>query len=217
MVSLVGAYQKCLSKLIPQSLQEISEILANAREIFIAGNGGSAATATHFAADLRHAGIRASCLTDNISMITALANDIGYEDIFAKQLVKILVNDILVLISASGNSPNLIKAASIAHARGATIIAFLGFGGGRLQWIANHKIILSSKDYGEVEGIHSCLCHIIPTLIREAKEREAATATAGNLRSTTSRGPRCSVCPDSLICTSRHAGFSSAGGEGPSG
>ena len=164
---LVDRYVVCLKELRQLDLQGIIKALAKAKHVYTAGNGGSSATASHFAADLRRASVQATCLSDNISLITALANDFGYDTVFAEQLSKIAKGDVLVVISASGNSSNVVRATRLAKARGATTIAFTGFGGGKLKALADYSIILPSHDYGEVEGIHSCLCHIIPCLIKK--------------------------------------------------
>lgn len=169
---LIDGYRKCLDELGTYELIDISLIILKASHIYIAGNGGSASTASHFAADLRRIGLKAICLTDNISVVTALANDYSYSEVFSRQLDGITGEDILVVISASGNSPNIIKVAKLVKIRGALVIGFLGFGGGKAASIADSSIILSSKDYGEVEGIHSCLCHILPRIIKERQAIE---------------------------------------------
>ena len=170
---IIYGYQRCLEELANrdalESIGAIAETLAEAGEVFICGNGGSAATGSHFAADLRRAGVKATCLSDNIPIITAIANDERYEDVFSQQLQRIRSDDILVLITGSGNSPNLLKAADVAKWAGAKRIGLLGFGGGKLRDEVNLSVVLKSRDYGEVEGVHSCLCHIIPGLIKEIK------------------------------------------------
>jgi len=162
--SLLEGYQRALVELEIQDLAEIAEVIAKAKRVFIAGNGGSAATATHFASDLARAGVQAYSLCDNPALITGLANDLGYTYIFSRQLELYNVGegDVFVAISGSGNSANLITAANLARSKGATAIAFLGFGGGELSRLVDKAIILSSSDYGVIEGIHSCLCHMIP-------------------------------------------------------
>jgi len=165
--SLVTGYHQALAELGQQDIAGIAELLAQAREVLVAGNGGSAATASHFASDLMRAGVRARSLCDNAAVITGLANDLGYTHIFARQVAEIGKEDALVVISGSGNSANLIHATRLAKSRGAATVAFLGFGGGELGKIAERCITLSSRDYGEVEGVHSCLCHIIARQVRE--------------------------------------------------
>jgi len=164
---LVDRYMDCLMELSQLNLQGITKALEKANHVYTAGNGGSSATASHFAADLRGAGVHATSLSDNTALITALANDFGYATVFTKQLSKIAKEDVLVVISASGNSPNVVRATRLAKLKGVTTIAFTGSGGGKLKELADYSIVLSSHDYGEVEGIHSCLCHIIPCLIKK--------------------------------------------------
>jgi len=165
--SLLQGYKKALVELEIQDLTGIAETIAKARRVFIAGNGGSAMTATHLASDLARAGVQAYSLCDNPALITGLANDLGYAYIFSRQLELYNVGegDVFIAISGSGNSTNIITAVNLANNKGATTIALVGFGGGQLSPLVDKAIVLSSSDYGEVEGIHSCLCHIIPRLL----------------------------------------------------
>lgn len=142
--------------------------LRRAREegatIYLAGNGGSAATATHVANDLgkatRKSGrrpIRVMCLSDNVAWLTALGNDEGYERVFAGQLENFAApGDVLIVISASGNSPNLVHAVELARARGLVTIGVLGFDGGRLKAMVDEALWLRSEHglYGPVESAH---------------------------------------------------------------
>jgi D-sedoheptulose 7-phosphate isomerase len=143
----------------------------NGATIYIAGNGGSAATASHWVNDLGkatkacgRAPLRVMSLSDNVSWLTALANDEGYDRVFAGQLENFArAGDVLVVISASGNSPNLIKAVELAKVRGVVTLGLLGFDGGTLKnqvdeclWIPSEK-----GTYGLVESGHSLLCHIL--------------------------------------------------------
>ena len=169
--SLLEGYRRGLDELEGQNLTEIAEIIARARRVFIAGNGGSATTASHFASDLARAGVQAYSLCDNQALVTGLANDLGYNYMLSRQLELFDIGDgdVFVAISGSGNSANVIAAVDVAKRRGATTVGFLGFGGGWLVHEAEHSIVLSSSDYGVVEGLHSCLCHIIPRLIAEKR------------------------------------------------
>jgi D-sedoheptulose 7-phosphate isomerase len=145
--------------------------------IFVAGNGGSAATASHWVNDLGkatkrsgRAPMRAMSLSDNVSWLTALANDEGYESVFAGQLENFAQpGDVLVVISASGNSPNLVRAVELAKSRGATTIAFVGFDGGVLKdMVHDYFWFPTSKGaYGLVESGHALLCHILTTCLAE--------------------------------------------------
>lgn len=139
--------------------------------IFFLGNGGSAATAAHFANDLGfcsspegHTPFRAFSLASNTALITCLANDIGYENIFAWQLRNLMKpGDVVVGISASGNSPNAVKALEYARDNGGVPVALVGFDGGAMKEIASHVVHIQTEkgEYGPVEDIHMVLDHLI--------------------------------------------------------
>lgn len=167
--NLINRFIACLDELRQIDLMAIARLLLGASHIFTAGNGGSAATASHFVADLVRVGLRATCLSDNISAVTAFANDISYDQVYSRQLDIIHPQDVLVVLSVSGETTNLIKAVTLANSKGASTIALVGSGGGVLAKIAKQNLILSSDKFGEVEGIHSCICHIIPILIQEVE------------------------------------------------
>ena len=143
-------------------------------QIFVMGNGGSASTASHIANDLgkgtAHLGHRPRVisLTDNVSTMTAWANDACYEDVFVEQL-KGLVNpgDLVIGISASGNSENVLRAIRHANAIGCKTIGWTGFGGGELGKITDISIIVGSHEYGPVEDVHLILNHILCKSIHE--------------------------------------------------
>ena len=164
---LIDGFMLCMEELRQRDVGKIANILMDANHIFTAGNGGSAATASHFTSDLIRIGLRSTCLSDNIAAITAFANDISYDEVFAIQLDMIKESDVVVFLSVSGVSANLIRAIEIAKSRGATTIAFVGSNGGKIAKYTKHSVILSSESFTEVEGVHSCLCHMIPILIQE--------------------------------------------------
>lgn len=158
---------------IPQ-ITAFLQTLMDARErqsnIFFIGNGGSAATASHFANDIsigsrsRAKPFRALSLCDNLAVITAIGNDFGYDQIFLRQLENQMVaGDVVVAISASGNSENLLIAMEYANAQGAITVALTGFDGGRLQSVVKHNVhVATSKgEYGPVEDIHMILDHLV--------------------------------------------------------
>lgn len=145
------------------------------RHIYILGNGGSASTATHFACDLSKATVvkgrrrmRVTSLTDNVALLTALANDISYEDVFAEP-IRSLVNsgDLVIAISASGNSPNVIRGIRAAREQGAVTVGLAGFSGGRLIQIVDISVHVKHDDYGVVEDCHLVLEHAITASVRE--------------------------------------------------
>lgn len=163
-------------------IEEIVSILQQARinnkQVFIMGNGGSAATASHFACDLakntRKAswpGFRAIGLTDNMATVSAYANDEGYEYIFAQQLNNLLQpGDVVIALSGSGNSPNVIRAIEFANERGAITVAFTGLSGGKLKTLAQNVIYVPNHRIDQVEDIHLMLEHIICRSLMELEE-----------------------------------------------
>ena len=147
--------------------------------VYIAGNGGSASTASHFATDIgigslnRANPVRSLSLCDNTAAITAIANDMDYSSIFAQQL-KLLgkQEDLLIVISASGNSDNLIKALEVASALGMQSHSLTGFDGGKLKQLTvgrNIHVETPKGAYGLVEDAHLAICHIITECIRLVK------------------------------------------------
>lgn len=170
-----------LNQIDKDKIARITEIIygayKNDKQIFILGNGGSAATASHFACDLIKGtgkSFKAISLTDNVSVITAVGNDLSYEDIFYEQL-KNLVNreDVVIGISASGNSPNVVKAIKIAKEMGAKTIGLLGFKtGGILHDLVDCEITIQDGHYGRVEDVHLILCHLTVNYLRELKKSE---------------------------------------------
>jgi D-sedoheptulose 7-phosphate isomerase len=145
------------------------------RHVYILGNGGSASTATHFACDLSKATVvkgrrrlRVTSLTDNVALMTALANDMSYADVFAEP-VRSLVNpgDLVIAISASGNSPNVIKGIEAAQEQGAVTVGLVGCTGGRLIHLVDIAVHIKHHDYGVVEDCHLVLEHAITASVRE--------------------------------------------------
>lgn len=154
------------------AIESVVNVLAAARregkQVFTCGNGASAALASHFAADLAKMAspgshrFKAIALTDNMSLITAWANDSGYREIFSEQLTNLLrAGDVLVAISCSGNSENVIAALELARARGGETIGLLGFDGGRAKSLVNHAIWCTDSHYGIVEDVHYVTCHML--------------------------------------------------------
>ena len=146
-------------------------------KIYLCGNGGSSSTASHFQADLNsafamsHNIMPAVCLADNIASLTAVANDISYEDVFCHQLCYLLERqDTLIAISASGNSANIIKAAELARKNGVTVVALVGFDGGRLKPLSDYVFHVPINNMQVIEDIQLLFCHLISTLIRDGNE-----------------------------------------------
>ncbi len=155
--------------------QAFESVHRDKKRIYFAGNGGSASTCGHFVNDFhagskRHGGggYRLIDLTSNIASLTALANDVGYDDVFAHQIDGIIEKgDALVVISASGNSKNLIRAVETAKAHGATAIGLLGFDGGALKNLCDVSLVVSTAQgqYGPVEDVHLIINHLISTYL----------------------------------------------------
>lgn len=166
-------------------IEEIIEVLQTARlqrkQIFIMGNGGSASTASHFVCDLAKntrkgswPNFRVIGLTDNMAVVTAYANDEGYENIFLQQLMNLLQpGDVVIAISGSGNSKNVISAVEFANLQGATTIGFTGLTGGVLKTITQMGIHVPNDHIDEVEDIHLMLEHMICRTFKEMQEPAA--------------------------------------------
>jgi D-sedoheptulose 7-phosphate isomerase len=178
---LTGLHE-CLKELATHDIEVAAGVVFDAyrkgKRIFIMGNGGSATTAMHFARDLQigtavagQPRVRATSLADNMAFVTSLGNDKGYDSIFVEQLVgQLTAGDVVIGISASGNSPNVLLAIEYARDHGAATIGLIGFGGGRLKTIVDKAIVLSSRSYQQVEDVHMVLAHIIPSRIKEKIE-----------------------------------------------
>lgn len=183
--SIVEAIKKYLSEVsatlenLPvERLAQVIALLEEARmkgkRVYIFGNGGSAATASHFASDLAKGAIcqgkpriKAFALTDNVPLISAWANDSAYENIFAEQLENFVEpGDIAIGISGSGNSQNVLNGVKVARAKGTTTIGFIGFDGGKLKDIVDIPLIVSNHNMEQVEDIHLLLEHVITTCLR---------------------------------------------------
>lgn len=171
--------KRCLDLLDINEIAQIKSVIVNTvlkkGNIYIIGNGGSSSTASHYVVDFTKKldfdglpRVNMYNLSDNTPTITAYANDISYEDIYFEQLKnKILDSDILIVLSASGKSKNLIKAAKYAKKMNALVVSIVGKFEGELLDISDYKIIIDSKDYGIIEDIHLSLNHVISSKIKE--------------------------------------------------
>ncbi len=177
MMEAIEKYFKRHSEIIKKinflEIQKATEIIytkvKDSKNIFTMGNGGSAHNASHYITDWNkmsyyHQGIKvkAQCLNDNTGLITALANDHSYEDIFTGQL-KVLMNDgdLVIVVSGSGNSKNIINALKYANENNADTLAFLGYDGGEAIEIANNSILVPSFDMQICEDVHLSIGHMI--------------------------------------------------------
>ena len=147
------------------------------------GNGGSASTASHMAADLAKNTIGANMrrfrimsLNDNVPLMTALSNDLGYHRVFTEQLMNLIrPGDVLVVISGSGNSPNVLRAVDYARDQCAQVVGLLGFSGGRAAELCDTAVVVDSEDYGVIEDAHLILNHILVEYFRDRLFRERPT------------------------------------------
>lgn len=142
--------------------------------LLFAGNGGSAADAQHIATEYvvryetSRPAIRAVALTTDTSLLTACANDLGFDEVFARQVEALArPGDVLILHSTSGESPNMIRAAQAAKARGVPVVAFLGKGGGQLKELADAALVVPSDDTARIQEIHLALEHLICEMVEE--------------------------------------------------
>jgi D-sedoheptulose 7-phosphate isomerase len=184
-VAFAGAYFEYLSSVlkkidtgeIGQFVKTLLDVRERGATVFFIGNGGSAATAMHFANDLSigtnsyDKPFRVISLTDNQAIITAVGNDFGYEEIFVRQL-RVLgrAGDVVVGISASGNSPNLVKAFNYAKSTGIWTVAITAFDGGKMKLMADQGIHVptATKEYGPAEDAHMILDHLVGAYLMRA-------------------------------------------------
>ncbi|MEW6365208.1 MAG: SIS domain-containing protein [Acidobacteriota bacterium] len=163
-------------------MMDSEEYVSRYYDRLVAGNGGSAAISSHAALNLTKPSsnggdravrgvLRCISLSSCTSTITALGNDVGYADTFSTQLAFYAKpKDALLLISSSGDSPNVVKACEMANEMGIPTIAFVGFDGGRLKKIARHCVWIPINNYGMVEEIHQSLMHVLAQYIRHRNE-----------------------------------------------
>ena len=152
-----------------QMVKDFLDAYERQARIFIMGNGGSGATASHMACDINKGcctdlekKFKMVCLNDNIPTILALANDLSYEVVFEEQLKNLFIAGDLVLgISGSGNSENVLRAIQFARARGGRCIGWSGFGGGRLAEIVDLPLVIESDDMQQVEDAHLIIAHMV--------------------------------------------------------
>jgi D-sedoheptulose 7-phosphate isomerase len=172
------AINRAMAQFDPQQFEKIIEILVEAykndRQVFIAGNGGSAGTANHFVCDFGKNAVpftgtgrgnrrfRIISVSDNIEKITALGNDISFEEIFRQQLINLMrEGDVFIAISASGNSPDIVRACEYAKELKSRIIVLAGFKGGKIREMAETAIVVPLESYEQIEDIHLIIMHMI--------------------------------------------------------
>lgn len=182
--SYFGRLRDTIDRIPLERIERVGEVLFRAyqhnKQVFVVGNGGSAATASHMACDLGKNTIgpnqrrfRILSLTDNTPLLTALANDVGYDQVFSEQLVNLIrPGDVLIVVTGSGRSPNILEAMRYSRDRAATVIALLGFDGGPARDLADELILVPSDDYGLIEDLHMIFNHVLVGYFRERLENE---------------------------------------------
>ena len=192
-----AAYEQVLANLpyadIDKAIAEIMVAYGRGSSIFAFGNGGSAALATHLACDLGkgtiigqngHKRFRVLALTNNVPLITAWANDVCYEEIFAQQLRNFVVpGDLALAISGSGNSPNILRGLELARESGARTLGLTGFKGGKMKALCDVCVILPSDNMQIIEDFHLSVTHAISSAIRQRifKEVQVQQRTATSM------------------------------------
>ncbi len=176
-MSIIRDYLELVSKAIfelpEDKIRDVIETLkaahATGKQVFVLGNGGSACTASHIAGDFQKGlkectgkRFRAFAVTDNMAIITAWANDTDYDNVFAEQLDSLLESgDVVLAISGSGNSPNVIKAVEKANEMGAITIGWAGYAGGKLAQVARKSVVVNSDNMQRIEDVHMILGHLV--------------------------------------------------------
>ena len=167
--------QKADTEQLDAAVDEIIATIKRGNAIFVAGNGGSAATANHFVADFGKNIVKDNegrpkimSLCCNMAAVTAYANDEGYQNSFSRQLTNWMQEgDLLIVISASGNSPSVVEASDMAHKKGGKVIAMTGFTGGKLKELSDICLYADDTYYETVEDAHSIFCHLIVFCVRQ--------------------------------------------------
>jgi D-sedoheptulose 7-phosphate isomerase len=177
-VNYLNTVRGVLDELPIASVEKVLEVFEEAyradRTVYICGNGGSWATAAHWVCDFskganapRCRRLRMMSLGDNVPMLTAYGNDENYDAVFAEPVrTYVRPGDVVVLLTASGNSPNVLAAARAAREVGAITVGLIGFGGGELAGLVDHAVIVACREYGPVEDLHLVLDHIISLYMR---------------------------------------------------
>src|SRR5215207_8522054 len=172
------------------SFDAIRDVRDRDAQVFVVGNGGSAATASHFAVDLGKGAsldaerrFRVLSLTDNVPWITALGNDLSYEDVFVEQLKNFArPGDLLLAISGSGNSENVLRAVRYANSIGCRTIGLAGFAGGKLREQAQECLVVNSDHMGRIEDGHFIVQHLIVYYFMSLLHAEASVVPAAAAR-----------------------------------
>ncbi len=194
MIGTIRSYLEQVSRLVseipPEKVNRLTGILLDAYDrgstVFVFGNGGGSATSGHFVCDLAKGTVmdgmprlRAMSLADNMPLLTAWANDTDYTNTFGEQLRNhVRAGDIVMGLSGSGMSPNVINAFHVANESGAVSILLSGFRGGKAVEVASESIVVPSEDMQQIEDVHLMLCHIIFRCVRDGIRQRAGLSGA---------------------------------------
>jgi D-sedoheptulose 7-phosphate isomerase len=175
---LIDAVRKIDPAQVGKALDILMEAYRADKQVFVFGNGGSAATANHFVCDFGKNAVqgdrrrfRIISVSDNVEKITALGNDIAYEQVFRQQLINLMrAGDVAIAISASGNSPNVVRACEYVKELGNRLIVLAGFSGGQIAPMGDAAMVADMTSYERVEDIHLILLHMVVCYFKEHQE-----------------------------------------------
>ena len=188
--SYLSSVARALASVSEEEVAALAQLLLEARRrrgtLYLLGNGGSAATASHAASDLAKTAtppgarpLRAVNLADNVALLTAWANDTCYEDVFAAQIEQtVRAGDIVLGLSGSGDSENVLRAMEAGRRRGATAIGLAGFAGGRLRQVADRCLVVEADWHGVIEDVHLSIMHALTEALRRDPAGLGITAEA---------------------------------------
>lgn len=182
-----------LAKKVPEIVEAVCKARDAGKRVYVMGNGGSAATASHFVNDLnkltahpRYKRIKMIALTDNVPTMLAWANDASYDVIFEEQLKSYMEpGDVVIGISGSGNSTNVVRALEYANAQGGHTVAIVGYGGGKMAKIAKTVAVVPSHNMQRCEDVHHMMMHLVCSILRD--EQDGKKAYPVDLRKPTKR------------------------------
>ena len=185
--SLLEAIQTIDTEKVNRAIEWFRDARAEGRRVFVCGNGGSASTASHFVCDMVKGAsfnsstrFRIMALTDSLPTITAYSNDVSYECVFVEQLKNFAEpGDVLMAISGSGNSPNVLRAVEYANSIGCRTIALSGRDGGKLGPLAQLNIQAANPHMGRIEDVHMMVMHMIAYYFMEAEKLHEPLAASG--------------------------------------
>lgn len=177
---LAAAIKSISSQTFDDVYAALENVIQNGKRVYVAGNGGSSAIADHLCCDWTKGthvsampSLKTHSLSASVGLLTALSNDFSYEQAFERQLEMYAEKgDLVVLISSSGNSPNVVKAAQAARDMGATVLGLTGFSGGKLRELAHLSVHVPVNNYGIVEDAHQSVMHVLAQYLARARDKQ---------------------------------------------